>query len=281
MKCTDPHIGRLITRYEFGALNESERAIFLDHLIECTYCHNEVYSMRPFMEVLRNHRQEAQRRMAHKEMRAPLSLTRGPSSPWFRKPLLMAASILVVICLGLVAIYLMRLRSTPEMVTRPRTVRPESEIAGARPLPWSDVAIPKAPYQPPEQPGRLRGEGRGSPFQRAMAAYQRDDFATAAQQLEAVTRLNPGHARAYFYWGVSLLLLDQSREAIFPLKRAIRLGNGTLREQGHYYLALAYLKTDQPRRALQELDEVVALNGAYRERAEKLREQIRQWLNRD
>ncbi|RMG49570.1 MAG: hypothetical protein D6723_13490 [Acidobacteria bacterium] len=279
MKCTNPHIGRLITRYEFGALDESERAIFLDHLIECVYCHNEVYAMRPFMEVLREHRREARRRMVHEEASAPSPLAQSPPSPWFRRSLLVAASVLVVICLSLVAVYLMRLRSAPEMVTQPRDVRPESEIA--RTSPWSEMVIPKAPYQPPEQPGRLRGEGRGSPFQRAMAAYRQNDFAAAAQQLEAVTRLNPSHAPAYFYWGVSLLLADRSREAIFPLKRAIRLGNGTLREQSHYYLALAYLKTDRPRRALQELDEVVALDGTYRGAAERLRERVRQWLNRD
>src|ERR1044071_5469038 len=46
-KCTNKRIGKLIGMYEFGALEDSRRGIFLNHLVDCEYCHNQVYSMGP------------------------------------------------------------------------------------------------------------------------------------------------------------------------------------------------------------------------------------------
>jgi hypothetical protein len=51
--CTDPRIGRLIAQYELGLLEGKEREAFLNHLLQCDFCHAELYAMEPIMVLLR------------------------------------------------------------------------------------------------------------------------------------------------------------------------------------------------------------------------------------
>jgi hypothetical protein len=59
-----------------------------------------------------------------------------------------------------------------------------------------------------------------------MATYQQNKFATAAEQREVVSQLEPERAEAHFYRGVSLLPAGQPQDAIAPLKEAGRLSDG-------------------------------------------------------
>src|SRR3954464_4466606 len=60
-KCTNKRAGKLLGMYEFGALEDSHRSIFLNHLVDCEYCHNQVYSMDPLSARFREQRTAAQR----------------------------------------------------------------------------------------------------------------------------------------------------------------------------------------------------------------------------
>ena len=60
-RCTNKRIGKWVAAYELNALEEDERLVFMDHLIECEYCYNQVYSIEPFMIAFRNHRSAALR----------------------------------------------------------------------------------------------------------------------------------------------------------------------------------------------------------------------------
>jgi len=53
MKCTNPDIGRLITRYEFEMLSDDEKRIFEAHLLECDYCFEDLYSMSQVLETMK------------------------------------------------------------------------------------------------------------------------------------------------------------------------------------------------------------------------------------
>jgi tetratricopeptide (TPR) repeat protein len=64
------------------------------------------------------------------------------------------------------------------------------------------------------------------------------------------------------------------QDAISSLKRAVQLGAEAQRENAHYYLALAYLKVNQPAQALSELDAVIEINGEHRSPAESLKQQV-------
>ncbi|MBI3949135.1 MAG: tetratricopeptide repeat protein [Acidobacteria bacterium] len=277
MECTDSEVGRLITRYELGAVEESEREAFVEHLIQCEYCHNEIYSMAPFMRVLREHREKVSssqglgKQVARRVIHEP-----GALPPfWRRWPVLAAASLLVTLGAGLLAVYLVTHRSVApgEDQAKPTTPAPAELSKGSSP-PWINLEIPKAAYTPPAPPPVLRGGDFQAAFERAMVAYQQNDFAAAAKQLDVVIRLEPEHAEAHFYRGVSLLLVGRSQEAISNLQQAVRLSTGAQRETSRYYLALAYLKANRLPQALAELEAVSKMGGPHRESAEKLRHTI-------
>lgn len=275
MKCTNRQIGYLITRYELGALDESEREVFVDHLIQCEYCHNEVYSMAPFMRPLRERREAVLRGEVSGDWAAVPRTGLPHQSPlWLRRPLLAAAGLLVALGAGLLVFYLVRPLPVRDVTEQSPVIAPATEVATEPPSVWRDWPIPPAPYTPPPERPVLRGVESGTAFERAMAAYQQNHFAAAAEQLEVVSRLEPEHAEAHFYWGVSLLLAGRSEDAIEPLRQAVRLSAGAQRESSHYYLALAYLKTNRPQQALAELEAVIEMNEDHRAEAEKLRQRI-------
>lgn len=53
-KCTDPAVGRLLARYEFGKVTEEEKKAFEQHLLECEACYKEFYSFQPVTEIIKN-----------------------------------------------------------------------------------------------------------------------------------------------------------------------------------------------------------------------------------
>jgi tetratricopeptide (TPR) repeat protein len=179
---------------------------------------------------------------------------------------LAAASILLAVGVGVLATYLFREERPPLVAQPPEASAPASQLAS--------VTIPKAPYSPRRDTPDLRGGGLASAFEHAMSAYERDDFTTAADQLEVVTRLESDHAQAHFYRGVSLLLLGRNGDAVSCLRQAVELTAGTQREASRYYLALAYLRNSQMQEALTELDAVIQMNGPHQAHAERLKQSL-------
>ncbi|MEW6367286.1 MAG: CDC27 family protein [Acidobacteriota bacterium] len=259
LKCTNPEAGKLIGRYELGALDDALREEFVKHLLECEFCHNELLVMAPFTDVLREYREAVMRG------EVPAPSRRAPAQPriaaWRRANgvrLAAAASLVVAISVGaLICMYqLMK--------------EPGEDQGAALQLPGG-VTIPKAPFVAGPEVPVTRSQEFGDTFQRAMAAYERDDFATAAERLEVLCRLVPDHADAQFYWGVSLLFAGRPDDAIVPLRKAIRLNTGHQQEACRFYLAAAYVKSGRMDEALAELGNVIALGGQHGEDAEKLK----------
>lgn len=263
-RCTNPRLGRLIAAYELGLLGETERKAFVNHLIECLHCHNELYTMAPVMDVLRTQRQAALDRRRQWSAAAGAG-TKRPV--WGRRAFLAAASILLVVGLAM-AVLILRDRGSGPPSSSP-------ELAHA-PLSWETLAVPKADYVPPRpDPAPFRSGDAAALFERAIANYQNGDYATAAQQFEGVVQLQPDNALAYFYRGVALLLAERAAEAVAPLEKAVELEAGFTRDRARYYLALAYLKTHQTDRARAQLEAILQNVCPYRADAEKLLQQLR------
>ncbi len=262
-KCTNPRLGRLIGAYELELLEEAQRREFVNHLIECLHCHNEVFAMAPVMEALRRRREAACVRRQRQTMAAQAGV-RVPV--WRRKTFVKAASVVVAIGTALAAL-LLRERNLPP--TSAPDIAPESS--------WGEtLVVPKAEYVPPRpEPTPLRSGDAATLFDRAIENYQNGNYAVAAHLLEGVVHLQPDNASAYFYWGVALLLVPHAAEAIAPLERAVELEAGTFRDRARYYLALAYLKTGQPDRARAQLEAILQNVCPYRSEAEKLLHQLR------
>jgi tetratricopeptide (TPR) repeat protein len=276
MKCTDPSTGQLITRYELGELEPADRERFAAHLLQCDYCYNEVHSMAPFMAVFRE-RREAVRlgQVASDQTRLPVAIGAIKTPPfWFRSPILAAASLLIMIGAGILALYVAKHSNAPEIAGPPGHASSVPKGTGDGPSSWPDLDIAKAAYIPLGEQSVLRTEKAAAAFDLAMAAYQKSDFTAAAEQLQVVSRLEPEHVEAHFYWGVSLLLLGRSAEAIVPLRQTAQLSDGEFYESSCYYLALAYLKTGRPQRALTELDAVIQLAGHHQAAAAELKDRV-------
>jgi len=60
-KCTNPAVGRLLARYEFGKVTEQEKKAFEQHLLECEACYEELYSFAPLREIIKNNIKEFQK----------------------------------------------------------------------------------------------------------------------------------------------------------------------------------------------------------------------------
>ena len=271
--CTNKQIGEWIALYEMGGLEDDTQVAFLDHLLECEYCYTQVYSLEPVMTAFRSHRTAAQHARASQPFAAIDQFLPAPKPRrfwnlvWRPVPLAAAFSLLIAVAVG--ALYLsLHNRQTPVV-----DVAQSSNPGDAGNFPWQSIEVPKPVYTPPGEQVVLRNP-TAKAFARAMAAYQENDFASAIEQLKISNELEPGSPEVNFYLGTALLLIGESKDAIPPLRQAVELSTGARLESSLYYLALAYLKNNQPPQALAELEAVIRMTGQHQAAAEKLKQQV-------
>lgn len=94
----------------------------------------------------------------------------------------------------------------------------------------------------------------------ALKAYDNGNFSTALEGLEDVLATDPKNETAAFYAGMSCLELGKYDEAI-ELLSTIANGQGNYAAQAKWYLALTYLKKQQPEQAKELLQQIVSTNG--------------------
>jgi len=248
-ECVEPEVGRLLVRYELGELDAEERERFVDHLLACEACGEELYALGPLMAELGRERREAR-----EETPAPGHF---PGRPW--RAWALAAGLL----LSLATAAFLLLQRAPGPSPLEATLR--------------DLPVPVAPYTVPAE-GTLRS-GEGSPFEAAMEAYREGDFATAAEELALIARLEPERWEARFYQGVSLLLIGHAGKAVEVLQPVARQAVGEGREESLYYLALALLKSGRTEEASTELRRLTAGLEEGRDDT-KIRSEARRLLGR-
>ena len=127
---------------------------------------------------------------------------------------------------------------------------------------------------PPYRPTVLR-QVPDTPQQRfrdAMEFYVEGDPAAAIPGLREAAALDPMAANINFFFGICLLVTDQTDEAIRHLGRTVTLGETPYLEESHYYLAKAYLRQSGISAARRELEFVVGLRGDLESEAQRLLE---------
>lgn len=259
--CTDPRIGRLIAQYELGLLEGKEREAFLNHLLQCDFCHAELYAMEPIMDLLRAKRESAlasqkaasrtRRLLWHIRLRTALR----------RRRIAWAASILIAA--GAVLTLVLWLRP----------FQGSSELTQVAPPEKTPSSVPKSSLSA-EEIARLRSAEMKTPFESALSAYEKGDFVRAVELLMPIARLEPENPEAHFYLGASWLQLNRPQEAIAPLRRAVELSIGVERERSRYYLALAYARAGHRADALRELEAIIAEGSVYRADAERAKREL-------
>ena len=130
-------------------------------------------------------------------------------------------------------------------------------------------------------PRSLRGPGvneiKKTPFEEGMAAYTDGNFSKAVEKLSEVTEALPEFGEAYFYLGISYLMIEDEGRAIDALRKsAVLLKGYPFGEQSHWYLGMAYLKLGKGGHALEEFQKVIDLKGVYEAQAERMIEKIKE-----
>ncbi|MEJ0029127.1 MAG: hypothetical protein WDO15_01580 [Bacteroidota bacterium] len=107
-----------------------------------------------------------------------------------------------------------------------------------------------------------------------MNAYNQKDYKKASDVLYRYVNANPSDLNAQFYLGISSIEAGKAGEGIRYLDNVIE-ARGMLVEQAQWYLALAYLKEGDLTSCQRELKEIDVQGHDYRERAERLLEDLK------
>jgi hypothetical protein len=134
---------------------------------------------------------------------------------------------------------------------------------------------PQGRYRPladlspaPYFPTTLRGGGESEDrFSRAMEDYRKGEYGEASRTLARFIEEVGYDEKAGLYLGVSTLLSGQVSDAIPHLARASLSTNTQIRQKSLWYLAQAFLLTEDPIAAQHALEEVVREGGDLSEKA--------------
>lgn len=91
-----------------------------------------------------------------------------------------------------------------------------------------------------------------------LQAYRATDYTGA---LRTFTRLPADQPCVHYYRGITQLAMGESDEAILNLKTARQTATGLIRQKADWYLALAYLRANQPDAARPLLDTLANAPG--------------------
>ncbi len=114
---------------------------------------------------------------------------------------------------------------------------------------------------------------RGAPTDgraNALALYEARDYSGALAALEDSLEREPSDPVDRFYAGLSRLALGQAREASLDLEQVRRLGETELQAPAEWYLALAYLRSQDLGEARARLKWVAEGGGFYQAKARAL-----------
>lgn len=141
----------------------------------------------------------------------------------------------------LIAVVLVRDRSTPPARTTTPVAPPQAVIPGrppARALPVKPPVVIGA-----EQLLTMRGDPANAKYLEALADalrdYERDDFTTAMTKLTPLVEQQPDKFEPVFYLGASMLMSGRYAEAVPVLERALTLASAARRQDAERTLAAA------------------------------------------
>lgn len=156
----------------------------------------------------------------------------------------------------------------------PRPDQPAGTSTAAAPAPAERTSSPlrltKPPIQLPATALLFRGGGEAAgenALLEGMAAFRRDDYATAARLLRRAAKQEPRVAEAHFYLGVSLLFLERNSEAAAALESAEAIAEGELAREAAWYLAIALHARGDRQAAARSLEKLCRMPGARHEEA--------------
>lgn len=99
------------------------------------------------------------------------------------------------------------------------------------------------------------------------------EYKEALRSLKKVEEVNPTDLNVLFYRAFCYYNMGRNREAIPLLKKIIQIGQVTFKQESNWFLALNYIEIEDEEAAREVLNEIVAKNDFYANKARaKLRE---------
>ena len=251
MACTNPDIGKLISRYEFDLLNDAEKRQFELHLKECKDCFEELYSMTPAVKAMRDNPELYLARLKVRE-----SFYVRLKTLWDNAVEALGGAFRIQPQLIRVAV--------PAVATAAVAVLAVTIFLG-RPGEYARLAvIEKDFYRPIELRTGIDYDKYEICFHEGMVAYAEGDYSQAIKALSESVQLNPKYAKGRFYLGLCYLYEEKIDEAVQQLNQTIAIAEEeSLLEKAHWYLGNAYLKKEDGGKALEEFRKVREFQGRY------------------
>jgi len=279
----------LAERYLLGELSPVQQEAYETHYFDCARCFGELRHLRAIRDVLRT-----------APPLAPVPITKRARTPWWGWAVggALAASLVVVAVLRQSGVpepiaATPRAVVTADPVLSPgvdaaeapaiaRTVEPTAAAAPPAPAAPSasrrtEVLARLARVDPPRySPSVLRGatDEAATSFQAGMKAYVAGDYGAAMPSLRKAARLDPQRPDIAFFLAASELLAGNTADAIGEFERTIAMGDTPFLEDGHFYLAKAYLAQGAADQARAELTTLRSLQGERASEADELLAQL-------
>lgn len=219
--------------------------VLVKHIKECLHCKKEIVAFRETLD-------DAEK-VTDLEIRfVNKSLTqRIPSGPG-KKMLLMAASLALLVTIGVITILFIR-------PAAPNTY----ELFAANFRPYENINNVRGTRN-------LTGDSTQLIENMGFYFYNQSKYDSAAFVFKHLYQKNPKSETIAFYLANSILASDQSPdEAILLLKELISR-NTIFTPQSRWYLALAYLKKNKPQEARKELEILITVSDTYKPQCQKL-----------
>lgn len=279
MKCTNPELGAMITRYELGLLTDAERQKFEEHLLSCNACFADFYEFLPVAQTMKSHPQECLEALA-----APVgwaaSLRQFRLAVWAELDALCEhASVRAAgyaFASAVVAVALLFVFAPEWHYDHLAQSAGYLELSTS----WHSYAQ--------RDPGSI--QSADSLFQEAIFHYRYQQDTTRADSavlamLRQVLALVPTHANAHFFLGVFWYQMNTVDSALVHLKQADALENPEWRQARHWFLGNAHLQRNEVESAQRELRLAAAAGGSYAQAANDLLARIAEipkqhWWNR-
>jgi TolA-binding protein len=145
-----------------------------------------------------------------------------------------------------------------------------SSVAGEE-APIIPEHLKKISPAPTTGAGHLTDPQSDALFQAAIKDYDKHSYAGASDGFYKASAIDPSAPAPHFYLGVCYLLTNDVGASITELHLTAMLGGKTYEERAHYYLAQAFWRQHESKRAEQELDTIIVAGGSMKKDAEILK----------
>lgn len=108
----------------------------------------------------------------------------------------------------------------------------------------------------------------------AMKKFNQNDFGAALKDYRTILKFFPNDANAHFYGGLCYFNLGKNNKAVEYFDKVLENRINTFDQEALWYKTLIYIKRGHKKKATDLLEQIIAENGFYAERAQEELEKL-------